>query len=234
MSGKFIVFEGIDNSGKTTVSEQITAWLKEIHQIETLVTKHPGSTPIGQEIRGILKHSPHPINANAQALLFAADNSIFMEQILKPRLDEGKWVIGDRNNFISSLAYQIASGCSWDELDLVHQATKQLARIDLLLIFTCDYEESQRRRALKGLNEPDRYEDAGREYFDKLANCYNSLLETQESRLRRFVKEDPTTSIFKDDVNAAYVDATLPLEEVVATVKDIIQTKLLLPGHQLS
>jgi dTMP kinase len=222
MSGKFIVFEGIDNSGKTTVSKAVAEWLRDEYGITTVATRHPGSTPVGQEIRTLLKTSPHPINPNAQALLFAADNSMFMHQILEPALAEGNWVIGDRNNFISSLAYQIASGCSWDELDMVHAATKQIAKIDLLLVFRCPWEESQRRRTLKGEAGPDRYEDAGREYFEKLLSCYDQLFETQEGRLSKFVETGRGSSL-----NCRYVDASKSLEEVVSTVKSLIRNNLL-------
>lgn len=233
MSGKFIVFEGIDNSGKTTVSEKVSEWLRDEHGITSVLTRHPGSTPIGQEIRQILKHSPHPINANAQALLFAADNSIFMNQVLKPNLDEGNWVIGDRNNFISSLAYQIASGCSFDELDDVHKATRQVAQIDLLLVFQCDYEESQRRRALKAEELPDRFEDAGREYFDKLSNCYNQLIDSQHDRLKKFVSRQDLPPFLGHQPNVVYVDAMKPLDEVVDTVKGIILERLLPKAQSL-
>lgn len=228
MSGKFIVFEGIDNSGKTTVSRIITDWLKEEYDINTIITRHPGSTPVGQEIRKLLKHSPHPINSNAQALLFAADNSMFMHQILQPNLREGNWVIGDRNNFISSLAYQIASGCSFKELDDVHKATQSTNLIDMLLIFTCDYEESQRRRALKGEEIPDRFEDAGREYFDKLSRCYNNILEDQFTRIAKFIKHAPGGTSSNRHLNAHYIDAMKPLEEVVQNVKSLILTNLYL------
>lgn len=222
MSGKFIVFEGVDNSGKTTVSKAISDWLKEEYEIDTILTRHPGSTPVGQEIRKLLKHSDEPINPNAQALLFAADNSMFMHQILEPALADDKWVIGDRNNFISSLAYQIASGCSWDELDKVHAATQQVAKIDLLLIFRCSWEESQRRKTMKGDLSKDRYEDAGREYFDKLTSCYDQLIETQMNRLHNFVEIGKS-----DSLNCRYVDASRPFKEVVEEVKFLIRNNLL-------
>lgn len=228
MSGKFIVFEGIDNSGKTTVSKAIVDWLNDL-DISAIITRHPGSTPIGQEIRQILKHSPHPINANAQALLFAADNSIFMNQVLKPNLDKGIWVIGDRNNFISSLAYQIASGCSLSELDDVHKATRQVSRMDLLFVFHCDYEESQRRRALKGEEVLDRFEDAGRKYFDKLSKCYNQLTDIQLERVSKFVK-----GFLGGGPNVVDIDAMLPLEDVIAQVKGVIKSRLLQPAAQSS
>jgi len=221
MSGKFIVFEGIDNSGKTTVATKISEILQK-RRIKSILTRHPGSTEVGMEIRRLLKHSPYPINANAQALLFAADNSMFMNQILKPNLEEGKWVIGDRNNFISSMAYQIASGCEWDELDKVHTATKQTAKIDLLLIFRCTWEESRRRKALQKDDKPDRFEDAGREYFDKLADCYDQILSTQSDRLHKFVKMDSNGLI-----NARYVDATQSLDSVVEDVLNHLEKLLL-------
>jgi len=228
MSGKFIVFEGVDNSGKTTVATKVTEVLKS-RGIDSVFTRHPGSTGIGQEIRQILKHHPDPINANAQALLFAADNSLFMNQILKPNLDKGNWVIGDRNNFVSSMAYQIASGCDWDELDAVHAATKQTAKIDLLLVFQCTWEESRRRKALAMDEAPDRYEDAGREFFDKLAGCYNEILSNQQDRLKKFVKMERCSSgqdRYLTRVNARYIDATQSVDSVVAAVLDAIEPLL--------
>jgi len=213
--GKFIVFDGVDNSGKTTVAKIISDWL-ESSKVANELTHHPGSTPAGKDIRELLKHSPHTINPNAQALLFAADNSMFMNQILQPALDSGKWILGDRNNFISSLAYQIASGCSFEELDKVHAATSQTDKIDVLFIFRCGWAESQRRRELKGEEAPDRYEDGGKEYFEKLTNCYDRIIAEQPQRLSKFVK-------FSDDrMNVVYIDASKPLKDVVADVKNSI------------
>lgn len=221
MSGKFIVFEGIDNSGKTTISTQIHEWLK-LGAIDNIITRHPGSTPIGQELRQILKHSPEPINANAQALLFAADNSLFMNQILKPNLDKGTWVLGDRNNFISSLAYQIASGCSLEELDMVHNATLQVAKIDLLFLFTCSWETTQIRKKAReaetGIVLKDRYEDAGKAYFDKLQDCYQKI--AVDARLTKFIN-NPN--------NVVQIDATQPQSDVLEQVKLAIVSRLIAP-----
>lgn len=217
--GKFIVFEGIDNSGKTTVASAIKEWLQTRSKINAVLTKHPGSTPIGYEVRQLLKHSPHDINPNAQALLFAADNSLFIHQILLPSIKQGQWVIGDRNNFISSIAYQIASGCSFDELDQVHAATLSPpeAKIDILFIFRCSWEETQRRRQQKGLQPVDRYEDQGKDYFNKLVNTYETLLETQTDRLNKFVRHPQ---------HCYYIDATRPLPEVISEVQSRIKLHL--------
>jgi dTMP kinase len=220
--GHFIVFEGIDNSGKTTVAKVIHKWLSQEKKIRSVLTRHPGSTPIGKDIRSLLKHSPHPINPNAQALLFAADNSLFTHQLLLPHLTEGTWVLGDRDNFISSLAYQIASGCSVDELLKVHAATERPkeAMIDLLFIFHCGWEETRRRKAhdLAKTGQKlkvDRYEDEGKEYFNKLVHCYEHLHEQKEFDLTSYVRSNDRLK---------FINVERPLDEVIETVKGHLET----------
>lgn len=223
--GKFIVFEGLDNTGKSTVSK-IIAIMLDAMGIQCKLTRHPGSTEVGSELRQLLKHSPHPIPANAQALMFAADNSIFMDQILKPELEKGTWVIGDRNNFISSMAYQIASGCALDELDRVHDATKQTAKIDLVLIFDCPVEERLRRRqlreSLEGKVQFDRFEDADMAYQRKLAACYKGVKD-DTARLSKFMNDPSKVKI---------IDASRDLDEVIASVKEVIVAELLTPESE--
>lgn len=216
-NGKFIVLEGNDLAGKTTISQLVIKWLSSDHNIEATLTRHPGSTPVGKQLREILKHSPEPINSNAQALLFAADNSLFMDQILGPSIKQGKWIIGDRNNFISSLAYQISSGCSLEELDLIHDATTQTAKIDLLLIFKCDWLKAQSRKTIRNPSIPDRYEDAGRAYFENLIKCYDSIA-NDNIRLSKFMNN--TSNVY-------YIDANKEIDEVFNNVKSIISKVLL-------
>ena len=222
--GQFIVFDGVDNSGKTTMPQMIREWLST-EGIDCIATRHPGSTPIGRNLRQILKHSPHPINANAQALLFAADNSMFIDQILKPELKNGTWVLGDRNNFISSMAYQISSGCSMDELDRVHDATSQDIKIDVLFLFSCPWEVTQKRRkqreSYEGKAAPDRYEDAGRAYFDSLSDCYEQVSK-DSVRLRKFLN---------DENNVYKIDASRPLSVVFEEITGILKTVILEHGQ---
>jgi len=216
VKGRFIVFEGVDNTGKTTISKIIVDWLKKEYNIDTIFTRHPGSTEVGKQLRQILKHSPHPINANAQALMFAADNSMFMHQILKPSLNEGKWVIGDRNNFISSMAYQISSGCSIHELDKVHNATLQTAKIDLLFIFKCGWEESRRRKIIdkNETSKPDRYEDAGKEYFNNLTKCYDRII-SDHARLSKFVQFPIITINAEESISAVLTKVKYRIKEML-------------------
>lgn len=233
LRGKFIVFEGIDNSGKTTIATRVQKWLERAGRL-TKLTRHPGSTPGGVEIRKLLKHSEYELDANAQALLFAADNSLFINQILVPSISQGTWVIGDRNNFISSIAYQIASGCSFDTLDKVHAATVCPIKIDLLFIFKCSWEESQRRRQekLKTLDEPetDRYEDGGRDYFNKLTACYDTMIEDHSDRLLKFVRGTDTCSGILPSPRCLYINASQSEDEVfndvIGALKSIMHDEI--------
>jgi dTMP kinase len=221
--GKFVVFEGVDNSGKTTVLELTEKWLRSQGK-EVIATKHPGATPLGREVRRIIKHSDYEVDPNTEALVFAVDNSAFISQVLRPGLKRGAWILGDRNNFISSLAYQIASGCSFDELDRVHAAIANPPKIDLLFVLKCDWETSQERKRQKMLtsNEPtkDRFEDRGKEYFDKLVDCYNQVIERHAHRLLKFVKATETIPVATP--RCVYIDASQPISAVFKHVSDTI------------
>ena len=79
---------------------------------------------------------------------------------------------------------------------------------------------------------PDRFEDAGREYFDKLSNCYNTLLDSQHARLSKFVNKKDLPPFLGYQPNAIYIDAMKPLAEVIDTVKGIILERLLPTAQQ--
>jgi dTMP kinase len=221
MSGKFIVFEGVDNSGKTTILDLTERWLRSLGK-NVIATKHPGSTPIGRELRHIIKHSEVKVDPNTEALVFAADNSAFINQVLRPNLEAGTWVLGDRNNFISSMAYQISSGVPFDDLDKIHAAIANPPKIDLLFILKCDWETSQERKRVKMLTstEPsrDRFEDRGRGYFDKLVSCYNQLIEQHPDKLLKFVKATETLPI--QTPRCVYIDASQPISAVFKLVSE--------------
>lgn len=96
--GKFISFEGGEGTGKSTQAKKLAERL-ESKGIPTLVTREPGGTPIGEDIRGlILKDRPQ--DPLTELLLFAAARAEHMTAVIRPALDDGTWVISDR--FINS------------------------------------------------------------------------------------------------------------------------------------
>jgi len=104
MTGLFITFEGGDGSGKTTQISLLHAWCEELGR-EVVVTREPGGTELGAQLRDIILHSTGFIAPRAEALLYAADRAHHIHTVVKPALERGALVIQDRY-FDSSVAYQ--------------------------------------------------------------------------------------------------------------------------------
>ena len=99
-----ICIEGIDGSGKSTLAKQLAASLtKEGRQV--VLTKEPGGSQLGRQLRPILQTQPMPINPISEFLLFAADRAQHVVEVIKPALAAGKIVITDRMGD-SSVVYQ--------------------------------------------------------------------------------------------------------------------------------
>lgn len=228
--GKFIVFEGPDSSGKSTMSKQITEWLNN-NGTKAIHTRHPGSTTIGMKLRALAVESHTPIDPHTRGMLFAADNVAFINEILRPSLDAGTWVIADRNNFISSMAYQIADGVPLSGLDKIHDATIGVGAplIDLLLVFRVSYDTLQKRLVARPeAEQTDSYQKklAEQSYFDKIMGVYENLVQNESSRLLKFVK--PTTGLgvpWPPLPRCLYIDANGTKEEVFETLLEVIQTE---------
>ena len=180
MKGKFIVFEGIDGSGKTTQINQLSKWLIGTDLIpennKLVITREPGGTKLGKSIRSLLLDtsigkSPDSIT---ELLLYAADRSQHVNEIIRPTLDQGDWVISDR--FCgSTLAYQ-GYGRKLDInliKDLEAIATQGIAP-DITFLLDIPIEESIRRRINR---KDDRIEKEGREFLTNVSIGFQALSE---------------------------------------------------------
>lgn len=106
--GRFIVLEGIDGSGTTTQRERLVTWLRGLgHTVHP--TAEPSQLPVGKLIRTLLNAEAGPFDADAMALLFAADRRDHIRREIDPRLADGQIVLSDRY-VLSSLAYQTSAG----------------------------------------------------------------------------------------------------------------------------
>ena len=98
MKGKFITFEGGDGAGKSLQVERFADYLRKMGK-EVIITREPGGTEVGREIRKLLvEGSRDKFDVVAEVLLFYADRRIHLEKLIKPALLEGKYVISDRFN----------------------------------------------------------------------------------------------------------------------------------------
>jgi len=121
--GKFIVFEGGEGSGKTTMVERLKEQFREL-----VIAQDPGGTPLGQYVREfLLSDRSAGIDARAELLLFLAARAELIEKIIKPALAAGKNVIGNRFS-LSSIAYQVYGRQRPDLLSLVQRITAEITK----------------------------------------------------------------------------------------------------------
>lgn len=106
MRGVFITFEGPEGSGKSSHVRLLKERL-EARGREVLLTREPGGTPLGENIRGLLQHdhAGEPPVDRAEVMLFLASRAQLCERVIRPALDRGAWVVCDRFSD-STLAYQ--------------------------------------------------------------------------------------------------------------------------------
>lgn len=119
--GKYIVIEGGDATGKSTQAEILANKLNEFG-LETLLIEEPGSTIIGNEIRRIVKNGDLPRLPMTNVMLVTAGRIELWNEVIKPSIDSGKWVVSARN-WYSMLAYQ-GYGEGLD-LDFIESFTKE-------------------------------------------------------------------------------------------------------------
>jgi dTMP kinase len=149
MNGKLIVFEGVEGCGKTTQIQLTGEWLQYLG-IEVMITREPGGTELGVDLRRLLLDGKNSIANRTELLLYAADRAQHVEQKLKPNLLKGKFVLCDRFIY-SSIAYQ-GYGRGLD-LNLINQlnaiATVDL-EVDLVLWLDLDVEVGMSRKHRTG------------------------------------------------------------------------------------
>jgi dTMP kinase len=104
-AGRFVVLEGAEGAGKTTLARRLVAHLAA-RGVPHLAVREPGGTPVGNEVRRILLESHHDVVARAEALLFMASRAELVEREIRPALATGRLVVADRF-FLSTYAYQI-------------------------------------------------------------------------------------------------------------------------------
>ena len=178
MAGRFLVLEGIDGCGKSTQLKQLAQWLPVsglMPEGATLhLTREPGGTPLGQALRELLLHPPEASapSPTAELLLYAADRAQHVEQLIRPALDRGDWVLSDRFSG-STLAYQ-GHGRGLDVSiirDLERIATAGVSP-DLTLWLDLPIAVSLRRRQAQ---TADRIEAEGTAFLARVAEGFRSL-----------------------------------------------------------
>ena len=180
--GLFISFEGIDGAGKSTHIDSFAKLMQERYPTrEVVLTREPGGTPLGEQLRGLLLDAP--MNMETEALLMFAARREHIAQVIAPALEAGMIVISDRFTD-ASFAYQGGGrGLSISKLNDLEKWVQtrsdgSLLQPDLTILFDLPGEIAESRRSK--VRTPDKFEKMDLNFFEKVRQEY----------LRR-AKEDP-------------------------------------------
>ena len=174
MKGLFIVMEGPDGSGKTTQINLLKEYLEEAGY-ECLITREPGGTVIGEEVRQLILNPEHrEMSPVTEMLLYAASRAQLVHEVIGPALEEGKIVISDR--FVdSSIVYQgIARKLGISTVSAVNAPGIGIYRPDG--IFFIDLSESEGLRRKKEQKNLDRMEQEGIDFHHMVSEGYRKVL----------------------------------------------------------
>ena len=180
---KYIVFEGPDLAGKTTVAKEIKAWLASEHDTDAVYAQQPGSTALGSHLRHIIKHEERiKIGKETEAMVFVLDQMAFVENIALAAIDSGKWILSDRSNFISGLVYQVLNGVEASRLEGFH-AVIPTPKIDIIFLLHAPMEKIA-SRARNRDKKWDRYE-SDYSFMVRVFAAYDRLLDEHRDRLAK-------------------------------------------------
>ena len=185
MSGRFITVEGPDGSGKTTAARHLAEWL-EARGIATVLTREPGGTPLGDEIRRLVLHLrdvSDDLDPRADALLFAAGRAQHVARLIRPALERGAWVVSARFSD-SSLAYQGAAyGIDAGEMRRLQAFATGGLVPDLTLLVDVPVEIGLARTRRR--DEWNRFEDTEEAaFFERVRAAYLELATAEPGRFR--------------------------------------------------
>jgi dTMP kinase len=186
--GLFITFEGTEGSGKSTQVGNLAERLQSLgYRVRKL--REPGGTPIGEEIRHTLKHSPqnHAMTAEAELLLMNASRAQLVREVIRPALAEGEIVVCDRF-YDSSIAYQgYGRQLDLEKVKAVIEFAVGDTKPALTLFLHIPSEISAERVRSRQVSLPfvrDRLEEADQKFFERVAHGFGVVAATEPQRVK--------------------------------------------------
>lgn len=202
MSGIFISFEGIDQSGKSTQAKLLFDHLQE-RGYEVVFTYEPGDTELGQEIRRLVleRKSQGEIDATAEMFLFSADRVQHVNELIRPSLDAGKVVISDRY-VDSTLAYQgYGRGLNLDDLRMVQNVATGGLKPDITIWIDVDLQTVQKRELplfSDRIESEDRGDKGEKTFFERVRQGFKEACQSEPDRIFRVDGTQSISAVFKD------------------------------------
>jgi dTMP kinase len=208
--GLLITFEGTEGCGKSTQVERLAARLKNLRRAVS-VTREPGGTPIGEQIRHLLKFAPESsaMTRETELLLFEASRAQLVREVIRPQLAVGAIIICDRF-YDSTTAYQgAARNLPLEIVEQLNRFAVAEAIPDITFVIDVDVAAARNRllRRIRPVNAPDRMEGEPAEFYERVAEAYRDL-----------ARREPKRVILIDGARSA--------DEVEAEVWRVLQSKI--------
>ena len=178
--GKFITFEGTEGVGKTTQIQLLEKYLKT-KDINCIVTREPGGTALGENIRKLLlSKESESMDVMAELMLMFSARAQHLQDVIYPALRDNKWVICDRFTD-ASYAYQGGGrGVPFASIKMIENAVHGNFKPDLTILLLGDIETGMRRVSKRG--EKDRFEIENLEFFERVRQYYLKLAKNNAER----------------------------------------------------
>jgi dTMP kinase len=205
MRGRFITIEGGEGAGKSTMMGRVMNWL-EIAGHRVIGTREPGGTDLAEKLREILLDRNNiSLSGQAELLLLFAARSQHLDQLIRPALARGDWVLCDRFTD-ATWAYQGGGrGLPRDEIDALETLVHGDLQPDLTLLLDLPVEQGLKRAAERG--QADRFEQEPRVFFEHVRKAY---LERAAAARERF----------------AVIDASGNIEEVWSQIEPVLRARM--------
>ncbi|HKU90365.1 MAG TPA: dTMP kinase [Steroidobacteraceae bacterium] len=191
---RFITLEGIEGAGKTTVADRITQSLRN-RGLTVHATREPGGTKLAERIRGaVLDRGEEHISATAETLLMFGARQIHIDNLIRPALARGEWVLCDRFTDATHAYQGGGRGVDRALIDRIAHAVHGDLMPDCTLLLDVPVRVGlERMQARRGA--VDRFEVESAQFFDRVRTRYLELAQAAPMRFR-------------------IIDATLPLDQV--------------------
>ena len=167
-TSRFVAFEGIDGSGKSTMANLVRNWLLEQH-LPVVTTREPGGTALGESIRSAILNSKEPLLPIQEAALFMVARKQLLTNVIEPALGKDAWVLVDRYRD-STWAYQTATYTKvGTKLAVLEGSLGVTLKPGLVLFFDVDIDTAFSRLDKSKL---DYFECKGKAFYQSVVNRY--------------------------------------------------------------
>ena len=192
MNSNYIAFEGIDGSGKTNLSENLSTILDSLNK-KHIIVREPGGTSVGEGIRELLLSHDYQVNPLAEALLMSASRAQLIQETVIPTINNGQVVVTDRSAY-SSVAYQgVGRGLGYQEIYQLNDLAIDGFWPEKVILLDIDPKISLSRQKIA-----DRIGSGEVDFFQKVRSGYLKLADEFESQ---FLVLNATKSI-DENVNS--------------------------------